>query len=196
MEGNCLGYAPGFGVVEVGKEDPKSPTTCTWVFRAQTQKWEPLATKGGPPGAICSRMVWASGPQRLILSAYGTLWAFDPKTLTWENISPKSGPSPGGSYRQGIAYDSANNVVIMYGFKDWKDNFGPWVYSFESKTWTVMKTLNGPKEMNSGTEGGQVMMMDYDSEYNVVVIACNNRGSWVYRYKQAAPAPQNRAKKK
>jgi hypothetical protein len=36
------------------------------------------------------------------------------------------------------------------------------------------------------------MMMDYDSKYNVVVIAGNNRGSWVYRYKQAPEKPSKK----
>jgi hypothetical protein len=27
-------------------------------------------------------------------------------------------------------------------------------------------------------------MTAYDAEYNVLVIACNGRGAWVYRYKR------------
>jgi len=173
-EDNCLGFAPGLGVVEVDGG--------TWVYRGATKAWAKVATKGTPPDARNSKLVWAAKQKKLIFWTGAALWAFDPQALTWEDISPKEGPSPAGFYRQGIACDSANDAVIMYGSKDdgGKMSMGPWVYSFEKKTWTDMKPANGPP---LGTR--QCLMTTYDSEYNVLVIACNGRGTWVYRYKQA-----------
>lgn len=176
MADNCLGFAPGFGVVEVA-------LGATWVFRPEAKKWEKLTTQGQPPGAGNSRLVWAAKQNRLIYWARTALWAFDPKTLAWENISPKEGPSPAGFYRQGIAYDAANDVVIMYGTKDesGKLSMGPWVYSFASKTWTDMQPAKGPPK-----GAGQQMLACYDAEYNVLVITGSGRGTWVYRYKTPA----------
>jgi RNA polymerase sigma factor (sigma-70 family) len=182
-EDNCLGFVPGFGVVEVGHGS-------TWVYRDRS--WRTVATQppGAPPGAANSKLVWASKQNQLIYwvggwadgANRGSLWAFDPKALAWTDISPKEGPNPTGFYRQGMDYDSANDVVIMYGTKDesGKMSQGPWVYSFEQKTWTDMKPAYGPPKGS-----GQCLMTAYDPEYNVLTIACNGRGAWVYRYKQA-----------
>ncbi len=181
-EANCVGFVPGFGLVEVDGAN-QSRTADTWVYRPVERKWEKLTTHGSPPGGQCSTMVWASGPKRLLYWAppVSQLWAFDPQTLSWEDISPPDGPSPAGFYRQGMAYDSTNNVLIMFGSKDEQRKLsqGPWVYSFQAKTWTDMKPAAGP-----GRGHGQQMLTCYDSKYNVVVIAASGRGTWVYRYRQ------------
>jgi hypothetical protein len=179
-EANCLGFAPGLGAVEIGG-DFKAKAAPTWVYRSATKKWGTVATQGSPPGALCSKLVWASKPERLIFWN-GALWAFDPKGLAWEDLSPKEGANPAGFYRQGIDYDSANDVIVMFGTKDESDKLsqGPWIYSFEKKTWTDTKPANGPWKGS-----GQSMFAAYDSEYNVLVIAGSGRGTWAYRYKQA-----------
>jgi len=178
-EANCLGFAPGFGAVEVAGEG-KAKAADTWVYK--DKRWGKVATNGSPPPTMCSKLVWAAKPQRLIYWSGGALWAFDPKGLAWEDLSPKEGPSPAGFYRQGMDYDSANDAVIMFGTKDEGDKLsqGPWVYSFEKKTWTDTKPAKGPWKGS-----GQSMFAAYDSEYNVLVIAGSGRGTWVYRYKQA-----------
>lgn len=187
-EENSLGYVPGLGVVEVycgGSNDvrKKCKAAETWVWRPAAAKWEKLATQGAPPGSECSRLVWAAKGQRLMYWACwaSQLWAFDPKTLTWEDVSPKEGPKPVGFWRQGMAYDSANDAVILFGseWDDGKKSLGPWVYRFSMKTWTDMKPTTGP----ISEWAHQQMMIEYDPEYNVVVIAGNARGNWVYRYK-------------
>ena len=185
-EDNNLGFIPGFGAVEVGG-NRNTPTggTETWVYLSDTSGWEKINTNGAPPGANNSRLVWAAKQQRLIFfTASEQLWAFDPATSTWENISPTSGPSPGQFGRQGMAYDLANDVVIMYG----NDSTGllipgPWVYSFQTRTWTDTNPEFRPADGGFGRQQSQHMA--YDIEHNVVVITGNGRGTWVYRYKNA-----------
>jgi len=174
---NCVGFAPGFGAVEIigGKGAGE-----TWAYRPAAKKWEQLATKGSPPGGRNSKLVWAARQKRLIYWANENdqLWAFDPAALAWEDISPREGDRPKGFYRQGMAYDSANDVLIMFGTKPENNPSpgGPWVYSFATKAWQDMKTPGGP---NPAAQG---MLLCYDSEHNVVFM----RGGWFYRYKRAA----------
>jgi len=116
------------------------------------------------------------------------VWAFDPATTTWEDISPTSGPSPDGFYRNGLVYDSTSNVIIMYGTKENSltagVSMGPWVYSFDTRTWEDMS----PNFWPGGR--GQNQQMAYDSENNVTVITGNGTGTWLYKYKNAAAAPE------
>ncbi len=181
-EDNCIGFAPGFGVVEV-LGNRKTKAASTWVFKPKEKKWQKLATRGAPPGAHNSHLVWAAAHKKLVYWSHqdDTLWTFDPKTLAWENVTPKEGPKPVGFYRQGMAYDSANDVVIMYGSKDGRNNSqGPWAYDFKTQQWKDMKPAGGPKRKD------QQLPMCYDSRYNVTVIASSGRGTWVYRYRKAA----------
>jgi hypothetical protein len=163
----------------------------TWIWRPAAANWEKLATQGAPPGARGGRMVWAAKSQRLIYWATwaSQLWAFDPKSRVWEDLTPKSGPKPEGFCHQGMAYDSLNDAVIMFGSM-WGDNksLGPWVYSFPNKTWMEMKPAVWPYSQWAGEQ----MLMDYDSEYNVVIIAGNARYTWVYRYKGGVPKPNRK----
>jgi len=189
-EDNNLGFIPGFGVVEVGG-DRNTPTgeSETWVYRSDISGWEKITTNGAPPGAHNSRLVWAAKQQRLIFWAdFSQLWAFDPATSTWENISPTSGPSPAGFYRHGMAYDLANDVIIMYGNNSAGSLItGPWVYSFVSRTWKNMNPEFRPADGGFGKQQSQ--QMAYDIEHNVVVVTGNGRGTWVYRYKKANSEP-------
>ncbi len=187
IEDNNLGFIPGFGTVEVGG-DRGTLKSETWVYRPNASNWEKIKTNGAPPGTHNSRLVWASRQKRLIFWAGTTqLWTFDPATSTWENISPTSGPNPSGFYRHGMAYDLANDVVIMYGSKNESGtlSMGPWVYSFQTETWKDMNPDFRPPN-GSGPES-QSLQMAYDTEHNVVIITGNRRGTWVYRYKKSSP---------
>ena len=174
---NCLGFAPGFGAVEI---IPAKGAGETWVYRPGAKKWEKLATKGAPPGGRNSKLVWAAKQKRLIYWANENdqLWAFDPVALSWEDLTPQEGEKPRGFYRQGMAYDSANDIVFMFGTKPENNPKpgGPWIYDFAKKSWRDMKTPGGP---NPAAQG---MPLDYDSEHNVVFM----HGGWFYRYKRAA----------
>ncbi|MHC4915263.1 MAG: Kelch repeat-containing protein [Planctomycetota bacterium] len=181
-EDNCVGFAPGFGVVEVlgGR---KTKAASTWVFRPAEKKWVRLVAKGAPPGAHNSRLVWAAAHKKLVFWSHqdDTLWTFDPAALAWEDVTPGEGEKPVGFYRQGMAYDTANDVVVMYGTKDGRNNSrGPWVYDLKTRKWKDMKPAGGPGRK------GQQLPMCYDSRYNVMVMASSSvRGTWVYRYKRA-----------
>jgi hypothetical protein len=179
-EDNCLGFAPGFGLVEIGGNrnfEKEKYQPATWVYRSPG-KWETLKTTGFPPGGNNCHLVWASGPQKLIYFAHGDLYAFDPKALTWENLNPTDGPRPAARERHGIAYDSANDVVLITGGAAGKALLDSWVYSFADKKWTELKQSDG-KSMPPGHEP-----TCYDSEYNVFVTALGD-DMRVYRYKRA-----------
>lgn len=173
---NCVGFAPGFGTVEI---IPSKDGAQTWVYRPGAQKWEKLATKGSPQGGRNSKLVWAAKQNLLIYWANENhqLWAFDPAALAWSDLTPAEGEKPQGFYRQGMAYDSANDVIFMFGTKPENNPNpgGPWIYDFATKSWKDMKTPKGPSPTSQG------LPLCYDSEYNVVFM----RGGWFYRYKQA-----------
>ena len=170
-EDNCLGFAPGFGALEIGG-NRKTARAATWLYDPK-KKWRKLTTRGSPPGGNNCRLVWASRPKRAVYFAQGQLWTFDPKALTWKNITPEKGPRPVARERHGIAYDSANDVIVVNGGVRKTGNL--WAYSFKDKNWSEMKPPKAPDSWGS---------FCYDPEYNVFVAA--HPFTWVYRYKRAA----------
>lgn len=171
---NCIGYAPGFGTYEVcGNE--------TWRYDANLNAWAKLSTQGSPSAAKNSRLIWVSRHQRLVLWAYSdsSLWSFDPAGLSWQELVPKSGATPPCHYRQGLVYDSLNDVLIMHGGKGSGAVLpyrGPWVYHFDTGNWELMSGAPGNND--------QGMQMFYEPRLNVTVV--RNYYKWYYyRYKKA-----------
>lgn len=107
------------------------------------------------------------------------LWAYSVDQDTWVDLSPPTGvrPTAGGGY--GIAYDSANDVVIVYGPS------GLWIYDYARKSWTQPTTTLSPQTGRS-VHG----KLKYDVKRNVTFLAYGSSAYlvevWAYRYKKSS----------
>ncbi|MEX0716568.1 MAG: kelch repeat-containing protein [Planctomycetaceae bacterium] len=179
---NCLGFAPGFGVVQVvrgGRMRTEGSVRMydaaeTWRYDASENRWERLPVKNQAPGAHNANLVWNSRDERLVYHTGAELWTFDPATLAWENLTPERKGPP--RYRHGNAYDPFNNVLITYGGKD---ESSLWVFDFASRAWSEMKSPDRP------ARSGQKMLMCFDTDSNVCVMKHGGKVLF-YRYKRAA----------
>ena len=108
------------------------------------------------------------------------LWAYSVDQNTWIDLSPATGlrPSAGGGY--GIAYDSAADVIVVYG------QSGLWVYDYATEAWSQPKTAISP-QMTSQVHG----KLKYDRERNVTFLIYSNSQwqieVWAYRHKAVLP---------
>ncbi len=107
------------------------------------------------------------------------LWAYSVDQNTWIDLSPATGmrPTAGGGY--GIAYDSAADVIVVYG------RSGLWVYDYGTKAWSQPKTVISP-QMTSQVHG----KFKYDRQRNVTFLVFSNSQwqieVWAYRHKAVA----------
>ncbi|MEX0703385.1 MAG: hypothetical protein WD069_14920 [Planctomycetales bacterium] len=177
---NCMGFAPGFGVVQVvrgGRMRSEGSVRMydaseTWLYRSDADRWERLDVKNPPPGAHNVNLVWNSRDKRLVHHTGAEIWAFDPAALAWEDLTPeKKGPP---RYRHGNAYDPLNNVLITYGGKE---EHSMWVFDFATRAWSEMKSPDMPPR------AGQKTMMCFDTDLNVCVMKHGPR-ILMYRYKR------------
>ena len=94
---------------------------------------------------------------------FGDTWIYSVKTNTWTNMNPAVAPCPRTFH--GMAYDSDNKVVVLFGGQD---NSGTllgdtWIYNVKTNTWTNMNpaVAPSPREANA---------MAYDSKNKKVVL--------------------------
>ncbi|UCH05441.1 MAG: hypothetical protein JSW05_04545, partial [Candidatus Thorarchaeota archaeon] len=92
----------------------------TWIYTAPTNNWTELTPIGTPEAQKWSSMTYDSVNQKCILFG-GTVadlgvdhtWVYDAQMYTWSQRFPND--SPAGRINTGIAFDSSNNVAILFG---------------------------------------------------------------------------------
>ena len=86
-------------------------------------------------------------------------WSYDHNTNTWENRTPTSSPPPLGAHA--LAYDSKNEVVILFGgdVDPFLSTAETWVYDYDTNTWTNRTTSVAPPPRS-----GHSMVFDTQSE--------------------------------
>ncbi len=122
----------------------------TWLYTTSTNNWTELTPIGTPEALKWASMTYDSINQKCILFG-GTLvdvgidhtWVYDALMNTWSQRYPNDAPE--GRINTGIAFDSNNNVAILFGgFFDFEDPFDDtWAYSYESNVWTDMEGESG-----------------------------------------------------
>jgi hypothetical protein len=102
------------------------------------------------------------------VKASGTIYIradglIDQPSKRWIQMFPSSRPS--ARVNHAMAYDSANNVVILFGGRDAKGSFlhDTWAYELSTNTWINMTSDTHPPARDGA-------MMAYDSDNNVVVM--------------------------
>lgn len=120
----------------------------TWTFNTSSNTWTQLETVGDPDRLKWPSMTYDTVNEKAILfggqigdTAVSGTWIFDGSLSSWQKRYPDTSPAP--RINTGLAFDSRNNVTILYGgadveFTTFDDT---WTYSYESNNWTDMSEI-------------------------------------------------------
>ena len=136
--------------------------------------WINMNPPTAPPARSDAQMVYDSENEVVVLFGgggywiqrynwFGDTWIYSVKTNTWTNMNPAVAPTPRTFH--GIAYDSDNKVVVLFGGVD---NSGTllgdtWTYDVKTNTWTNMNPAVAPSPRHG-------IAMAYDSKNKKVVM--------------------------
>jgi len=158
----------------------------TWVYDVASDTWTQKNPATKPPALLHSQMTYDSTKNKVVLfgGSDGTnrrdeTWVYDVKADTWTKMNPSTKPS--GRSSHSMAYDSKNNVVVLFGGYDGSNNEkdDTWTYDVASDTWTQKSPSTKPSVRRKH-------VIVYDSSSNKIVLfggdVNNNRkdDTWVY----------------
>jgi hypothetical protein len=178
----------------------------TWTYDPVANAWHKLTTNGTSPNPslILAGMAYDTVDQRVYLfggydgtTYYSTLYAYDVPTNTWSLISPAGGRTPAGRFRHAFAYDSTNNVFLLYGGENGSGILGDtWVFNPTTRTWTELTPPQSPPIAASPVWA----RLAYDSDHNAFVLAQQGLNgyfggswtalsiqTWLFRYRGSGP---------
>jgi hypothetical protein len=157
---------------------------CSSASAQYTIGWQ-RQPSAGPIARIEDTMVYDSAHARMIMfggydlnfNRMNDLWEYDPATQTWTNRTPSPLPAAWPSRRSGhtMAYDAANQRVVMFG--GWSDNGDflngthlndTWEWNTNTKVWTNV-TPSGTKPF--ARRGARMV---YDSARSRIVMFGGN----------------------
>ena len=179
----------------------------TWAYNPVSNTWQQMSPGGTvpDPSLALPGLAYSTAEQKIYLfggqsensSAYNNdLYVYDYATNTWSEISPAGGVKPPGRTSHAFAYDSTNNVFLLYGGLNASGVLNDtWVYNPSTTTWT---------QVNSAPTASTTAVyakMSYDSDHNVFVMAqvgvgggyyggaWNTYGieTWLFRYAGGGP---------
>jgi len=180
----------------------------TWFYDPVANNWQPKTTLGTAPdpSVILPVMAYNSDAQRVFLyggrnsggtTYYSDLYYYDVPSNTWTLISPTGGLKPPPRCCTNFAYDSTNNVFLLYGGRNASGVLGDtWVYDPTANTWTQLTPPQSPL-INTVSD---FTRLAYDSDHNAFVLAHIGGGgyfggtwsslpmqTWLFRYAGSGP---------
>jgi hypothetical protein len=178
----------------------------TWIYDPVGNTWQPKITGGTPPdpSLILPGMAYDTNNHQMYLfggrdgsTYYSSLYTYSYSTNTWALISPAGGLTPPGRYRTNFAYDSTNNIFLLYSGQNATTVFGDtWVYDPVANTWTQLNPAVSPVVQSAA----DFSRLSYDSDHNVFVLAHKGSGAyfggawkalpiqtWLFRYAGTGP---------
>src|ERR1700676_1370430 len=180
----------------------------TGIYDPVSNSWQPKSTGGTSPdpSMILPGMAYSSTAQQVFLyrgrngagtSYYSDLFYYDVPSNTWTLVSPAGGIKPPGRCCTNFAYDSTNNIFLLYGGKNASGVLGDtWAYNPAANTWTQ---LNSPVSPTLSSVA-DFTRLAYDSDHNVFVLAHLGTGgyfggswttlpfqTWLFRYAGVGP---------
>ena len=127
----------------------------TWTYDLDSNAWTNMAPATQPGLRRSSAMAYDSLHDRIIMfggwggsggvppdTLIADTWAYDLNANTWTNMAPAGAPSPRQDY--GMAYDSRNDRVILFGGDGGALLSDTWAYSFATNAWTNLNPPVGP----------------------------------------------------
>jgi hypothetical protein len=166
----AMAYAPVFNeVVLFGGTDDYGKyhrMNDTYVFNLSTKIWSNKNPKSAPPAQASQTMVFDIANEEMILFGIEETWTYNFSNNIWTNKNPQNVPIISG---QGIAYDSNDGVIILFGNNG--TNPETWTYNVSTNYWTNMKPRTSPPLLWDPA-------MSYDSNTGEVVLFGGS--TWTY----------------
>jgi len=180
----------------------------TWSYDPVANSWVQMFPSGAVPDpslalpglaySTAAQQVYLFGGQSESSGTYSNdLYVYDYPTNSWTLINPVGGIMPPGRNAHAFAYDSTNNIFLLYGGENASGVLSDtWVYDPTANTWTQVTTPAPPV-----TNDPIYAKMSYDSDHNVFVIAEVGAGggyyggtwtpyaieTWLFRYAGGGP---------
>jgi N-acetylneuraminic acid mutarotase len=165
-----------FGGGTAGSEDVEAKFYADmWALDLSAKTWDMLQRPDepgvtAPPGRLWHSMVFDSKSGTMLVfggegenGCLDDLWVYDPAERTWIQLAV-SGADPPPREDTAMAYDSANNKVVVFGGYDGDDPLGDtWIYDPASDGWTEITGSQAP-------EARQGHQMVYDSAAQKVIL--------------------------
>jgi hypothetical protein len=181
-------------------------TAGTWIYYPSTNSWAQVNPNGTPPtsGGDFSAMAYDSANRRVYLFGGNTgnsftndLYTYDVASNTWTKLAP-SGTLPSPRQLSGFAYDSTDNLFLMFGGQDSTGVLtDTWVYDPVANTWKELAPVASPPAAPQPA----YQRLAYDPDDNVFVLVWTGNGgyaagassgysnvqTWFYRYSGTGP---------
>jgi len=177
----------------------------TVTYDPATNQWSKKTPLGTPPTSAGGypSMDYNSANQKIYMfGGQGTYWndvySYDVPTTTWTHHSPAGTPPP-PRREAAFAYDSTNNIFLLYGGQDATGAMlnDTWIYDPAADRWTPLTPAQSPPGPGFASFG----YLAYDSANNAfVMVAPGNGGyaggggtgysaqTWLFRYKGTGPS--------
>ena len=158
----------------------------TWAYDYNTNTW----TNRNPATAPSPRWGYAmaydaESAHTVIFGGYFYMeditWAYNYSTNIWENRNATMNASclasrPPAMHLQGMAYDSTNDRIIMFG-QNSSIVYQTWAYDYNTNCWQLRGTTGQPT-----TAGQDEREMTYDSQSRLMVLESDTDETWTYDY--------------
>jgi len=159
----------------------------TWIYSYTENSWTSLTLSSSPSTRSNHAMVYCNETNEIIL--YGgqgpaanptDTWSFACETQTWSQVVTAT--NPGVHHSLAMAYDSQENVVILFGGfgDDGLERDDTWKFDCETREWTELHPSTAPL-----ARYGHVMV--YDESIHLIVLTSGNTATqghqcdtWVY----------------
>lgn len=154
----------------------------TWTYSPASNTWTQQTPNGTPPpfGLGLPMMTYNAKDHKVYLFGgklgygpgvifYNSLYTYDVPTNTWTLLAPP-GNRPAPREKAGFAYDSLNNVFLLYGGHNDSGVVNPpfndtWVYDPNANSWTQLSPSQSPPATDTSFE-----RLAYDPDHNAFIM--------------------------
>lgn len=182
----CMVYAPSSDETIVMDG---SCASCgdVWGYKYATNTWTRKDYAGQllPPGRRTHSMIFIPSLNRVMLfggksydeaTFFGDTWLYDAVANQWSNAAPPS--TPPGRLAPGLAYDTQNRAVMMFGGYGSGGPLGDtWIYHPDVNRWEQLSPPNSP-----GALGRNSWRLIYDESDGVFLLWETAATVWAYKY--------------
>jgi hypothetical protein len=155
----------------------------TWIYDPVANRWSQMTPKGTPPttSGYFGAMAYDNANNKVYLfggilgsSAYtNDLYMYDVPANTWTKLAP-SGALPSARQYPGFAYDSNDNVFLLFGGQNSAVLTDTWIYDPVANSWTQLSPLASPPVSSQAV----FQRLAYDPDDNIFVMVWVGTGGY------------------